>query len=105
MQIDANLSIHIDGRPASLRGSGRVLRFEVEETAVLRQLAASARRSTLDIGELLAKQGLTVEVADRKETLLVIGANARPGPLNRFTGSKYISPASYSAVMRLILNR
>jgi hypothetical protein len=104
LRIDASLDISVDGQPARLRGSGRVLRFEVEETGLLRRLAAGVQQPSVDIGEVLAAQGLTVEVADRKGTLLVIGANARPGPLNRFTGSKFISPTSYGAVMRLILN-
>lgn len=104
MRIDADLDITIDGRAARLHGSGRVLRLEVEEAAVLRQLAASMARPKRDIGALLASQGLTVEVADRKGLLLIVGAGAKPGPLNRFTGSKHVQPASYGAVLRLVLN-
>lgn len=102
MRLEADLAITIDGRPASLRGSGRRLRFEVDEAAVLRRLVADFGRPSTDVGALLARRGLTLEVADRKGLLLVIGAEAKAGALSRFTGSRYIQPASYRAVIRLM---
>lgn len=86
LSIEAALDLEIDGQGATLTGSGQVLRLTLSSTRTLRSLRAvslpklpifGGRAPTFgEMPGLLARQGLTLEVADRKGLLLTLGAGA-----------------------------
>lgn len=86
LRIEAELDLVIDDRPATLTGSGTVLRLTLSSARTLRSLrqvslpnlgGAGTRAPTFkEIPGLLAAQGLTLEVADDRGLLLVLGAGA-----------------------------
>ena len=87
LRIEADLDLEIDGSPAQLTGSGRTLRLTLSTPRTLRALrqvslpnlgGAGDRAPTFrELPGLLAAQGLTLEVADPKGLLLILGAGAQ----------------------------
>lgn len=114
LRIEADLDLVIDDRPATLTGSGKTLRLTLSTARTLRSLrtislpnvgAAGARAPTFtDIPGILAAQGLTLEVADQKGLLLILGAGAEgksftvPG----FGRLEHLALGSPGAALRLI---
>jgi len=86
LSVEAQLDLEIDGRAATLTGSGQVLRLTLDSARTLRNLRSvslpqlpifGGRAPTFtDVPGLLAQQGLTLSVADRKGLLLTLGAGA-----------------------------
>ena len=86
LRIEADLELVIDDRPATLTGSGNVLRLTLSSPRILRSMrtvslpnigTAGDRAPTFkDMPGLLAAQGLTLEIADEKGLLLTLGAGA-----------------------------
>lgn len=84
-RVYADLDLEIDGQPAKFTGTGRRMRLEVQEAGVLRGLLrvplpnfkrAGANVSPNDMPTLLAKEGLTLEVADKRGPLVMMGEEA-----------------------------
>ena len=81
--VDANLNIEIDGQPATLTGSGQLLRLTVSRTRILASFLAISMPNVAILGKtgfapkdfpsLLTHQGLTLEIVDDKGPLLVLG--------------------------------
>lgn len=114
LRIEADLDLEIDGRPAQLTGSGRLLRLTLSSPRTLRSLrqvslpnlgtAGDRAPSFKDLPGILAGQGLTLEVADPKGLLLILGAGAEgrsftvPG-LGRI---EHLALANPGAALRLL---
>ena len=84
-RVFADLDLEIDGQPAKFTGTGRHMRLEVEEAGTLRKISqvslpnfqrAGTTYSTTDVPSLLADEGLTLEVSDRRGPLLILGEGA-----------------------------
>lgn len=87
MRLSADLHLEIDGRAATLRGSGRRLTLELERASMLRGMlrvslprlggAAGDDGPTLrQLPDLMAALDLSLEIRDRRGSLLVVGADA-----------------------------
>lgn len=86
LSVEAQLDLEIDGQAATLTGSGQVLTLTLSSARILRNLRTLSLPAlplfggqTLTFREvpgLLAQQGLTLAVADRKGLLLTLGAGA-----------------------------
>ncbi len=84
-RVEADITLEIDGQPAKFTGTGRHMRLEVSEASVLRGLLrvplpnfkrAGANVSVNDVPTLLAQEGLTLEVADKRGPLVILGEEA-----------------------------
>lgn len=120
LRVEADLSLEIDGRRARLRNAGELLILELETAALLRDLLRVERpdlHALFGIGRagggsprrlpaLLAGQGLTVEVHDRRGPLLILGAGAagREVSLPLLGRVEHVALASAGAALRLALN-
>ena len=85
-RVIADIDLEIDGKPAKFTGTGRHMRFEVEEARTLRSLSKVAlpdfqRAGTsfqpTHVPTMLADEGLTLEVADGRGPLFIMGEEAR----------------------------
>ena len=85
-RVEADIDLEIDGQPAKFIGTGRHMRLEVADASTLRTLSqvslpnfqrAGTSFSTFDVPALLSAEGLTLEIADRQGSLLVLGEEAR----------------------------
>jgi len=116
LRIEADLELSIDGQAATLTGSGQVLRLTLNSVRTLRSLravslpnlaGAGTKAPTFrDLPGVLAGQGLTLEVADAKGLLLILGAGAagRSFMLPGFGKIAHLALASRRAALRLALN-
>ncbi len=85
-RVFADLDLEIDGQSAKFTGRGSHMRLEVQNAGTLRKISqvslpnfqrAGTTYSATDVPSLLADEGLTLEVADRRGPLLVLGEKAR----------------------------
>lgn len=86
LRIEADLELHLDNRKVTLTGSGQLLRLTFDDLRSLRDLRSvslpnlgvlgSQAPAFKDLPGFLARQGLTLEVADRKGLLLILGMGA-----------------------------
>ena len=85
-RVFADLNLEVNGQPAKFTGTGRHMRFEVDEARTLRMLSRVSlpnfqRAGTpfvpTHVPTLLADEGLTLEVADGRGPLFVMGEEAR----------------------------
>ena len=116
LRIEADLELSIDGQAATLTGSGQVLRLTLSSARILRSLRAVSLPdlgisggqvpTSSDLPGILAGQGLTLEVADAKGLLLILGAGAagRSFTLPGFGTIAHLALASRRAALRLALN-
>lgn len=114
LRIEADLRLVIDDRPATLTGSGTVLRLTLSSARILRSLrqvslpnigTAGARAPTFkEMPGLLAAQGLTIEVADDKGLLLILGAGAagKSFTVPGFGRLEHLALGSPGAALRLV---
>jgi hypothetical protein len=92
LSVEADLELLIGAQKATLTGSGKTLRLTLESARMLRQLRAvslplpavlGTRTSTLrTLPTLLEREGLTLEIADRRGLLLTLGRGARGKRVN-----------------------
>ena len=84
-RVFADLNLEIDGQPAKFTGTGRHMRLEVKDAGTLRKISqvslpnfqrAGTTYAPTDVPSLLADEGLTLEVFDRRGPLLVLGEAA-----------------------------
>jgi hypothetical protein len=112
--VHADLDLVIDGLPAKLTGSGRVLRLELSEARILRSLLrvslprfpifGSRAPTPAQLPGLLAAQGLTLEITDPSGPLLVLGEGAKD-KIYRLPGVgrlEYVALARPGAALRLL---
>ena len=116
LHIEADLELLIDDRRATLTGSGQVLRLTLGNLRSLRDLRGvslpnlgvldGAAPTFKDLPGILAQQGLTLEVADRKGLLLILGTGAagRSFSLPGLGKIEHLTLASKRAALRLALN-
>ncbi len=115
LHIEADLELSIAGRGATLTGAGQVLRLTFSDLRSLRDLrSVSLPHLSLggeaptfrDMPGVLARQGLTLEVADSKGLLLILGMGAAGGSfsLPGLGKIEHLKLASKSAALRLALN-
>ncbi len=85
LNVQADLSLSVDGQTATIRGTGRRVRMEMPDTSMLRQIRKTDipgletfgnMPSLTDIPKILAGQGLTLDIADHRGVLLTLGAEA-----------------------------
>lgn len=112
--VEANLDLEIDGQPATLTGSGSVLRLTLSTPRTLRALRQVSlptittmdgrAPSFKDAPGVLAAQGLTLEVADQKGLLLILGRGAEGKSFNLpgFGKLEHLKLGSKSAALRLM---
>lgn len=119
--IHADLRLDIDGRSATLTGSGKRLTLELESARMVRTLSdielprlhgAAAKphgtvANTRNMPGILAGLGLSVEVRDRKGPLFVVGADAAGASISLpFLGKvEHVSLAGVGALRRLAIGR
>jgi len=114
LHIEADLELSIAGRGATLTGAGQVLRLTFSDLRSLRDLrSVSLPRLSLggeaptfrDMPGVLARQGLTLEVADREGVLLILGTGAagRSFSLPGFGRLEHMALANKRAALRLAL--
>lgn len=119
LNVEADIDILIDGQPAKVTGSGDKLRLELDKPYMLRKFfqvelpnvsifstQTSGKPSFSLIPLYLAEVGLTLEIADKKGALILLGKEA--------AGKSYTIPgigklenvtlASKSAIFRLAFN-
>lgn len=84
-RVIADLDLEIDGQRAKFTGTGRHMRLQVEEARTLRKFLqvslpnlrrAGASIAPTEVPAMLAKEGLTVEVADSSGPLFILGEGA-----------------------------
>ncbi len=84
-RVIADLDLEIDGQRAKFTGAGRHMRLQVEEARTLRKFLqvslpnlkrAGASFTPTEVPAMLAREGLTVEVADRSGPLFILGEGA-----------------------------
>lgn len=112
--VEADLELVIDGQPATLKGSGSVLRLTLSTPRTLRALrqvslpnitTMDGRAPTFsDAPGVLAAQGLTLEVADQKGLLLILGRGAEGKSLSLpgFGKLEHLTLGSKRAMLRLL---
>ena len=85
-RIEADIDLEIDGQRAKFTGTGRHLRLEVDRASTLHKFTqvalpdlgrAGSPLSMNEMPTLLSAEGLTLEVADRYGSLLILGDEAR----------------------------
>lgn len=119
LRVDADINMLIDGQPAKLTGSGDTLRLELDKPYMLRkffqiELPNVAIFSTQTSGKpsfsliplYLAEVGLTLEIADKKGALILLG-KAAAGKSYTIPGVgklENVTLASKSAILRLAFN-
>ncbi len=108
------MGLVIDGQPATLAGSGSVLRLTLSTPRTLRALrqvslpnitTMNGRAPNFtDVPGVLASQGLTLEVADQKGLLLILGRGAEGKSLSLpgFGKLEHLKLGSRSAMLRLL---
>ena len=114
LSIDADLELEIDGHPATLTGSGQTLRLTLSTPRILRALRTVSLPNikTMDGRKpdfrnapgILAAQGLTLEVADAKGLLLILGRGAEGKSLNLpgFGKLEHLTLGGKRAALRLL---
>ena len=84
-RVFADLDLEIDGQPAKFTGKGRHMRLEVQDAGTLRKnlpsfsarlSAGGTAYSVTDVPSLLADEGLTLKVVDKRGPLLTLGEEA-----------------------------
>jgi hypothetical protein len=81
LDIEANLSVSIDGRVFAVSSEDdRVVVHAPSVRACLALLSQQSGR-LVELADLLAAAGVTVEVVTGEATLAIVGADANPGPL------------------------
>jgi hypothetical protein len=119
LNVEADIDLLIDGQPAKVTGSGDTLRLELDKPYMLRKFfqielpnvaifsnQTSGKPSFSLIPIYLAEVGLTLEIADKKGPLILLG-KAAAGKSYRIPGVgklENVSLASTSAVFRLAFN-
>ncbi len=116
LRIEADLELTLAGRKATLTGAGQVLRLTLSDLRSLRDLRSVSLPNLGTLGDeaptfrdmpgVLARQGLTLEVADSKGLLLILGMGAAGGSfsLPGLGKIEHLKLASKSAALRLALN-
>lgn len=116
LSVQADLSLSIDGQSAHLSGSGRTLTLTLENPTMLRKMlqvplpklakAGGKERKLTSIPKLLERMGLTLNIADDKGTLLILGeAAAGKSYTLPFVGKlENVALASKRAALRLVFN-
>ena len=114
LAIEADLKLEVDGHPATLTGSGQTLRLTLSTPRTLRALRTVSlpnittmdgrAPSFHDVPKILATQGLTLEVADTKGLLLILGRGAEGKSLSLpgFGRLEHLSLGSRRAALRLL---
>lgn len=86
LNVQAELSLSVDGQTATIRGAGRRVRMELVDTSMLRKIRKTEIPGLekfgnipplTDIPKILAKEGLTLDIADHRGVLLTLGKDAR----------------------------
>lgn len=119
LNVEADLNISIDGQSATLTGSGDTLRLELDKPYMLRKFfqielpnvsifssQTSGKPSFSLIPIYLAEVGLTLEIADKKGPLILLG-KAAAGKSYTIPGIgklENVTLASKSAIFRLAFN-
>lgn len=84
-RVKADVTLTIDGQPAKFTGTGRHMRLEVDKASTLRNFLriplpnlrrAGASFSPAEVPSMLAREGLTLEVADKRGPLFILGEEA-----------------------------
>ena len=83
LDIDANLSVTVDGTRLAVSTQDSGLRVQVPSVATCVRLARSQHGRLPAVAGLLAEAGETAEVRVGDAVVAVAGANATPGPLAR----------------------
>lgn len=114
MRVDADLTLFVDGRRATVRGSGMNLRLTLEQPHMLRKFFAialphfgqSGKTDYSLIPRLLAREGLTLEIADSRGLLMLLGAEAagKSYTLPGLGKLEHVKLAGPGALLRLALN-
>jgi len=116
LRIEADLELSISDQKATLTGSGQVLRLTLSSLRSLQDLRSlslpnlgvlGGRAPTFkNLPGLLAQQGLTLEVADRRGLLLILGTGAagRSFSLPGLGKIEHLTLANKRAAFRLALN-
>ena len=114
LAIDADLELEVDGQPATLTGSGQTLQLTLSTPRILRALravslpnikAVDGREPDFrDVPGILAAQGLTLEVADAKGLLLILGRGAEGKSLSLpgFGKLEHLTLGGRRAALRLL---
>jgi len=119
LKVEADIDMLIDGQPAKVTGSGDTLRLELDKPYMLRkffqiELPNVSIFSTQTTGKpsfslipiYLAEVGLTLEIADKKGALILLG-KAAAGKSYTIPGVgklENVTLASKSAILRLAFN-
>lgn len=117
LRVHADLSLTIDGQNARLSGTGRQLTLELQDARTLKQLLnvalpqlpfgskAKPTHPLKALPSLLAGQGITLNIRDRRGALLILGHDAQGKRLTLpFVGSFEDSQlASRGALLRMAL--
>jgi hypothetical protein len=123
LHIAANIAIEVDGQRAQVEGSGSTLRLKLSKPHMLRKFFdialpdvsvfgvtpaanASSQPSFSLIPMLLSQIGLTLEIADSKGPLIILGkaADGKRYTLPGIGTLENVKLASASAVFRLMFN-
>ncbi len=114
LSVEANLELEIDGQPATFMGSGSVMRLTLSTPRLLRAMRQVSlpnittmdgrAPSFRDAPGVLAAQGLTLEIADQKGLLLILGRGAEGNSLSLpgFGKLEHLKLGSKSAMLRLL---
>lgn len=103
LRIQADLDLEIDGEPARLTGEDRSLRLDLPSANPLYDLSSSGASPLIDLAATLAESGLSLEIQDRRGTLLSVGHQKAPSRFGFLIQSDYIAPANLLALVRLAL--
>ena len=123
LNVEADLDIRIDGQSAKLTGSGDTLRLELDKPYMLRKFfqvelpnvaifsnqlntETSGKPSFSLIPRYLAEVGLTLEIADKKGALILLG-KAAAGKSYQIPGVgklENVTLANKTAIFRLAFN-
>jgi hypothetical protein len=106
LRVTGRVDILVGDHPAQLEAQGSKLVVDVESPRSFLRAAGgynSASRPTLKfLAKQLHDQGLTVEFRSRGKSLFLLGKDAQPGLVSRFSGLPHFQLVSTSAALSLL---